>query len=444
MTFNTLGLNDALMRAVKDQGYEQPTAIQAEAIPQILSGRDVVATARTGTGKTAGFTLPVLHRLAKQQPQARGRKPRALVLSPTRELAAQVADCVRKYGRHLPLRSAVIYGGVKIGPQIKRLREGVDLVVTTPGRLLDHVNQGTIDLSSVECLVLDEADRMLDMGFVRDIRRIIGLLPKNRQTLMFSATFSNDIRQLADGMLRRPVTIETAPRNTTVENIRQVVYRTPKDGKRTLLANLIGSNNWFQVLVFTRTKRGADRLARQLDRGGLESTALHGDKSQGARSRALASFKSGKVRVLVATDVAARGLDIERLPHVVNFELPNVPEDYIHRIGRTGRAGLEGDAISLVSPDETGMLRDIEKLLRTKIRCEGGHQGDETENRAHRETPRTAKPRRASATQERKTKRGTKKVRNRTGVKPARGAGGQRKVAGHRSGGPRFHADRPQ
>ena len=367
MNFNTLGLSDALMRAIEDQGYKEPTSIQQRAIPFVLAGRDVLASAQTGTGKTAGFTLPMLQRLA-EKPQEKSRtKPRALVLSPTRELAAQVGESVTVYGRHLPLRCCVIFGGVKIGPQFERLRQGVDIVVATPGRLLDHVSQGTIDLSSIEILVLDEADRMLDMGFIHDIRRVIKQVPKVRQTLMFSATFSDDIRRLADGLLHNPEKIDVAPRNTAVESINQLVRPVAREHKRALLSWLIDSNDWQQVLVFTRTKHGANRLAQQLERDGLCTAAIHGNKTQSARTRALAGFKQGKIRVLVATDIAARGLDIERLPHVVNFELPNVPEDYVHRIGRTGRAGLGGEAVSLVSHEEKSLLRDIEKVLGHKI-----------------------------------------------------------------------------
>ncbi len=369
MSFDTLGLSAELLRAVSEQGYTEPTPIQRKAIPLILQGRDVMAGAQTGTGKTAGFTLPLLQRL-NAKPVANGRRPvRALVLTPTRELAAQVADSVATYGRHLPLRSAVVFGGVKINPQIDKLRRGVDILIATPGRLLDHAGQKTVDLSQIEILVLDEADRMLDMGFIHDIRKILALLPANgtRQNLLFSATFSMDIKQLADRLLNRPELIEVARRNTTAERIEQTVHPVDKNRKREMLSHMIGSQNWRQVLVFTRTKHGANRLAQQLDRDGLSAAAIHGNKSQGARTRALAGFKSGDVRVLVATDIAARGLDIDQLPHVVNYELPNVPEDYIHRIGRTGRAGNEGEAISLVCVDEKGLLRDIERLLNREI-----------------------------------------------------------------------------
>jgi len=370
MSFDTLGLSAELLRAVKEQGYSEPTPIQRDAIPLILQGKDVLGGAQTGTGKTAGFTLPLLQRLSETTHQTTGRRPvRALVLTPTRELAAQVAESVQTYGRHLHLQSTVIFGGVKINPQIDKLRRGVDILVATPGRLLDHVGQRTVDLSKVEILVLDEADRMLDMGFIHDIRKLLALLPANgaRQNLLFSATFSAEIKQLANRLLNQPVLIEVARRNTTAERIEQTIHPVDKGRKRELLSYLIGSQDWRQVLVFTRTKHGANRLAQQLEKDGLSASAIHGNKSQGARTRALAGFKKGDVRVLVATDIAARGLDIDQLPHVVNYELPNVPEDYVHRIGRTGRAGNEGEAISLVCVDELKLLRDIERLLKREI-----------------------------------------------------------------------------
>jgi ATP-dependent RNA helicase RhlE len=363
--FNELGLSAELLRAIEDQGYKSATPIQQQAIPPILEGRDVLAGAQTGTGKTAGFTLPMLQRL--QYGTVNRRRIRALVLVPTRELAAQVAESVRCYGRHLPFRAAVIYGGVSINTQIAKLRKGADVVIATPGRLLDHLGQGTINLGAVECLVLDEADRMLDMGFIRDIRKIIKVLPKDRQNLLFSATFSNEIRRLAVDLLDSPVEISVATSGKPAEGIDQVVHPVDRQRKRELLSQVIADRNWRQVLVFTRTKHGANRLAKQLESDGLTSAAIHGNKSQGARTRALGDFKSGKVRVLVATDVAARGLDIDRLPHVVNFELPHVPEDYVHRIGRTARAGHKGHAVSLVCIDEHKLLADIEKLLQMKI-----------------------------------------------------------------------------
>ncbi len=361
MSFDSMGLSPALLRAVGEQGYTQPTPIQTRVIPLVLEGRDVMAGAQTGTGKTAGFTLPLLQRL--MQDTAPARYVRALILTPTRELAAQVGESVKNYGKHLPLKSAVIYGGVSINPQIAQLRRGVDIVVATPGRLLDHAQQRTIDLKGVEIFVLDEADRMLDMGFLPDIRRVIALLPQRRQSLLFSATFPDDIRALASKLLHSPVSVEVGGRNAAAEKIEQAAYFVDKGQKRDLLSWLIGSGNWEQVLVFTRTKHGANRLAEQLARDGFSAAAIHGNKSQGARTRALADFKRGAVRALVATDIAARGLDIDQLPHVVNYDLPEVAEHYVHRIGRTGRAGNEGLAVSLVARDERPLLKSIERLL---------------------------------------------------------------------------------
>jgi len=370
-SFASLGLSESLVRAVRDKGYENATPIQAQAIPVVLQGRDVLAAAQTGTGKTAGFTLPLLQRLAQTGAARSGSQPvRALVLTPTRELAAQVGASVETYGRHLSLRSTVVFGGVGINPQIERLRRGVDILVATPGRLLDLHGQRALDLSRIEILVLDEADRMLDMGFIHDIRRVLKLLPAQRQNLLFSATFSDDIRKLAQGLLRDPVSVEVTPRNTAATTVQQAVYQVDKADKQSLLSHLIHRGGWEQVLVFTRTKHGANRLAQQLERDGIGAAAIHGNKSQSARTRALADFKSGSVRVLVATDIAARGLDIEQLPHVVNYELPNVSEDYVHRIGRTGRAGASGAAISLVSAEERKLLLDIERLLKRKLPVE--------------------------------------------------------------------------
>jgi len=369
MSFDTLGLSAELLRAIGEQGYSEPTPVQRKAIPVILDGRDVMAGAQTGTGKTAGFTLPLLQRLSTSS-ASKGRRPvRALVLTPTRELAAQVGASIDTYGRHLPLQSAVIFGGVKINPQIEKLRRGVDILVATPGRLLDHAGQKTVDLSQIEILVLDEADRMLDMGFIHDIRKVLALLPGNgaRQNLLFSATFSNDIRKLAEGLLDNPVQVEVAARNTTAEKVKQSVYPVDQSQKTALLSKLVRDNSWDQVLVFTRTKHGANRLTQKLEKDGITAAAIHGNKSQGARTRALADFKAGEVRVLVATDIAARGLDIKQLPQVVNFELPNVPEDYVHRIGRTGRAGESGHALSLVSADEGKLLAGIEKLIKKQL-----------------------------------------------------------------------------
>jgi ATP-dependent RNA helicase RhlE len=359
MNFSELGLKSELVTAVTEKGYTIPTPIQLAAIPAVLSGRDVLAGAQTGTGKTAGFVLPILQRLGVRKPGA----PRALILTPTRELAAQVAESVRHYGKYSGLRSAVIFGGVSERPQIEALRQGCDILVATPGRLQDLVEQKYVSLGSVEVFVLDEADRMLDMGFIHAIKKIRALLPQQRQNLMFSATYSDDIRQLANNLLRDPQRIDVAPPNKTADRVEQVAYRLPKEHKRHLLAHLINDGNWHQVLIFTRTKHGANRLAEQLVRAGIPSMPIHGNKSQNARVRALEDFKSNRIIALVATEVAARGLDIKELPYVVNFELPNVPEDYVHRIGRTARAGSTGKAISLVSPDETSYLRDIVRLL---------------------------------------------------------------------------------
>ncbi|NLD53419.1 MAG: DEAD/DEAH box helicase [Burkholderiaceae bacterium] len=366
--FAALGLADTLLRAVSDAGYTTPTPIQAKAIPVVLTGRDLLAAAQTGTGKTAGFTLPILQRLLQAPAKARKPgQPRCLILTPTRELTAQVAESVQQYGKYTRTRSLVIFGGVNINPQIQALRTPLDILVATPGRLLDHASQRTVDLSAVEIFVLDEADRMLDMGFIPDIRRVIRLLPAVRQNLLFSATFSPEIRALARGMLQEPDEVDVAPRNTASELVAQSVHLVPKDRKRALLSYLIGSRRWQQVLVFTKTKHGANRLAEQLGKDGIEAMAIHGNKSQGARTRALARFKDGSLPVLVATDIAARGLDIDELPHVVNYELPNVPEDYVHRIGRTGRAGREGSAVSLVDREEVKLLAAIERLIKRRI-----------------------------------------------------------------------------
>ncbi len=389
MSFHDLGLRAELLRAVSEQGYDEPTPVQSQAIPVVLAGHDLMAGAQTGTGKTAAFTLPILHLLSgtpRREParresprrESRGRNPRrgartaprpvrALVLTPTRELAAQISESVKTYGRHLPLSSSVVFGGVSAVPQIKALRRGVDILVATPGRLLDHIGQENVDLSQLEILVLDEADRMLDMGFIRDIRRILGVLPRDRQNLLFSATFPDEILTLAGEFLHEPERIQIARRNAPPELVAQMVHPVDRHRKRELLAHLIGTGDWRQVLVFTRTKRGANRLAEQLDRDGISASAIHGNKSQGARTKALGDFKRGSVRVLVATDIAARGLDIDQLPHVVNYELPHVAQDYVHRIGRTGRAGREGAAVSLVCVDEHGLLGDIERLLRRDL-----------------------------------------------------------------------------
>ena len=367
MKFTDLGLNEHILRAIKDQGYDTPTPVQEKAIPVVLEGKDILAGAQTGTGKTAGFTLPLLQLLSKA-PKPKGKRPvRGLILTPTRELASQVAESVRDYGKYLPFKSTVIFGGVSINPQIHTLKNGVDIIIATPGRLLDLMNQRAVDLREVDFFVLDEADRMLDMGFIHDIKKILKVLPQKRQNLLFSATFSNEIKSLAAGLLNNPVHVEVARTNETSAQVEQIVYPVDKARKREMLTQLIKDNNWQQVLVFTRTKHGANRLAEQLDKDGITSAAIHGNKSQNARTKALSQFKDGKVKVLVATDIAARGIDIDQLSHVVNYELPNISEDYVHRIGRTGRAGNTGQAISLVCIDEHDYLRGIESLTKNKI-----------------------------------------------------------------------------
>ena len=373
MSFSSLGLSDAIVRAVTENGYTTPTPIQLQAIPAVLNGGDLLAGAQTGTGKTAGFTLPLLQRLstdasgAAMTSNTTQRPIRALILTPTRELAAQVEESVRTYGKYTKLNSTVIFGGVGINPQIKQLKHGVDILVATPGRLLDHMEQRTVNLSKVEILILDEADRMLDMGFIRDIKKVLAVLPAKRQNLLFSATFSDEIKALADGLLNKPATIEVARRNSTVEVIAQKIHPVDRDKKHPMLAHLIKANNWSQVLVFTRTKHGANKLVEQLGADGIGAMAIHGNKSQSARTKALSEFKENKLQVLVATDIAARGIDIDQLPHVVNYDLPNIPEDYVHRIGRTGRAGATGEAVSLVCVDEHDMLKDIEKLIKQTL-----------------------------------------------------------------------------
>ncbi|VUD41370.1 ATP-dependent RNA helicase RhlE [Thalassocella blandensis] len=366
MKFTDLGLCAPILQAIEEKGYSTPTPVQEKGIPAVLQGRDVMAAAQTGTGKTAGFTLPILEILNRGQ-RARGNHVRCLVLTPTRELAIQVGESVETYGKHLPIKSAVVYGGVKINPQMMRLRGGVDILVATPGRLMDLYQQNAVQFKHLEILVLDEADRMLDMGFIRDIRKIIALLPAKRQNLLFSATFSDDIRDLAKGIIHKPIEFSVTPRNATAKTVKQCIHPVDKKQKPALLSYLIGSNNWKQVLVFARTKAGANRLSRYLDENGIKSLAIHGNKSQGARIKALTEFKSGGIQVLVATDIAARGIDIDQLPHVVNVDLPNVPEDYVHRIGRTGRAGAAGHAVSLVCADEHKQLVDIERLIQQQL-----------------------------------------------------------------------------
>lgn len=403
MSFSTLGLSNEIIRAVTERGYTEPTPIQMQAIPAVLSGSDLLAGAQTGTGKTASFTLPLLHRLSSDKNvfgTSGGYPPiRALILTPTRELAVQVESSVRDYGKYLKLNTMAMFGGVSINSQKRLLKGRVDILVATPGRLLDHVQQGTVNLSHIEILVLDEADRMLDMGFIRDIRRILSLLPKQRQNLLFSATFSEKIKALAAGLLNRPKMIEVARRNVTADTVAQKVYKIDRDRKRQLLAHLIRQDNWYQVLVFTRTKYGADRLVKQLTEERIQALAIHGNKSQLARTHALEKFKNGSLQVLVATDIASRGLDISELPHVVNFDLPNVPEDYVHRIGRTGRAGASGEAISLVCVDEYHLLANIEKLIGQRLPFEvvagigGNHTKPEAipDGRKHRPRPKGGK-----------------------------------------------------
>ncbi len=425
MLFNQLGLSAELLRAVEEKGYKEATPIQQQSIPLILDGKDILAGAQTGTGKTAGFTLPILQRLQtsrENRSNQNRRHIRALILTPTRELAAQVAESVCDYGSHLPFKTAVIFGGVSINTQISKLRKGVDVVVATPGRLLDHMQQGTIDLSKVDMLVLDEADRMLDMGFIRDIRKVLKVLPKERQNLLFSATFSNDIRKLAADLLDSPVEIEVAARNKPAELVKQVVHPVDKARKRELLSHKIGSEDWKQVLVFTRTKHGANRLAQQLNDDGLTAAAIHGNKSQAARTRALRDFKANKVRVLVATDIAARGIDIDMLPHVVNYELPHVPEDYVHRIGRTARAGREGHAVSLVCVDEKRLLSDIEKLLKCDIEKQiiPGYEPDKSIKAEPITQGRGGRP----------SGNRNKKPRNKRGGAPKKPGGNRRRSAG--------------
>ncbi len=393
LAFDKLGLSEPILRAISDAGYTTPTPIQVKAIPQVLSGGDLLAGAQTGTGKTAGFTLPILHILS--QKARKDNRPRCLMLMPTRELAAQIEESVKTYGKYLPLTSTVIFGGVNANPQIARLKKPLDILVATPGRLLDHANQKNVDLSGVEILVLDEADRMLDMGFIRDIKKILAMLPKQRQNLLFSATFSDEIKALADGLLHNPGFVEVARRNTASELVEQTVHMVAASHKRELMSFLIKKNDWQQVLIFTRTKHGANRLAEKLIKDGIEAAAIHGNKSQGARTKALAGFKAGEVRVLVATDIAARGLDIDQLPQVVNFELPNVPEDYVHRIGRTGRAGSSGAAVSLVDREEVKLLKDIEKLIKReipKVQVEGFTPSDKPEPEAPRSTQPHGRP----------------------------------------------------
>ena len=442
MSFSTFGLSEEIIRAVTERGYTIPTPIQTQAIPAVLAGGDLLAGAQTGTGKTAGFTLPILHRLADKSVKgpSSGRPPiRALILVPTRELAMQVEESVRDYGKYLKLSSMMMIGGVNINPQITRLKSRVDILVATPGRLLDHVQQNTLSLSQIEILVLDEADRMLDMGFIRDIKKILALLPKQRQNLLFSATFSNEIQALADSLLNKPVLIEVARRNAIADKVTHVVHPVDRDRKRELLAHLIKQHHWSQVLVFTRTKHGANKLAEFLTANDIPALAIHGNKSQSARTQALAKFKAGTLQVLVATDIAARGIDISELPHVVNFELPNVAEDYVHRIGRTGRAGAEGDAVSLVCVDEYKLLTAIEKLIKRELpsRVIAGFEPDPRIKAEPIKNGRGSEPRGAAPSRNPPRNQASKKP----GIKKPAGAGFARPTASrasaaiHRSGG---------
>ena len=435
MTFNELGLSTPILKAIASEGYSEPSAIQAKAIPAVLAGADVMAAAQTGTGKTAGFTLPILERLSKGR-RAGHNQARCLVLTPTRELAAQVGESVATYSKHLALSSAVVFGGVKINPQMIRLRRGVDILVATPGRLIDLYSQNAVKFEHLDVLVLDEADRMLDMGFIHDIKRIIDLLPRRRQNLMFSATFSDDIRQLAKGLVRNPVEISVTPRNAAATSVTQWICPVDKKKKAPLLTKLIHDGQWEQALVFTKTKHGANKLTKHLESQGIVAAAIHGNKSQGARTKALARFKAGEIRILVATDIAARGLDIEQLPQVVNFDLPNVAEDYVHRIGRTGRAGLTGQAISLVSADEVDLLSDIERLIQQLLPREEVEEFEPTQNvpETSLNVPvRRKKPRKAL---NRETRAGDNSRRSRSGANRS-GYGQGPKPGGKRKSGGR-------
>ncbi len=437
MSFSSLGLSAQILEAVAEQGYTTPSPIQAKAIPAVIEGKDVMAAAQTGTGKTAGFTLPILELLSRGKP-AKANQARALILTPTRELAAQVGASVETYGKRLPLRSAVVFGGVKINPQMMKLRSGVDILVATPGRLLDLYNQNAVRFDQLEVLVLDEADRMLDMGFIHDIKKIIAKLPRQRQNLLFSATFSDDIRKLAKGLVNNPVEISVSPRNTTATSVKQWICPVDKKQKGPLLSELIHDNDWEQVLVFSRTKHGANKLTKFLDGKGLKAAAIHGNKSQGARTKALRDFKNGNIRVLVATDIAARGLDIDQLPQVVNFDLPNVPEDYVHRIGRTGRAGAKGQAVSLVSADEAKQLFDIERLTQKIIerRVMDGFEPvhDLPASNLNRRPPRAKKPKKPHSGHRDGQRSGSNAQGQRPGGRAPNGNRGNARNAGGQSG----------
>ncbi len=434
MSFESLGLSDALLKAVSKKGYTTPSPIQLKAIPKVLEGRDVLASAQTGTGKTAGFTLPILHLLSQTEPNRR-RNIRSLILTPTRELAAPIEENVKEYSTFIDIRSTVIFGGVNANPQIRTLRQGVDILIATPGRLLDLQNQGHISLRNVEILVLDEADRMLDMGFLRDIKRVLALLPKKRQNLLFSATFNKDIKNFASSLLDNPILVEATPENTTAEKVDHMIYRVDKSRKTELTIKLIKEGGMTQVLIFTRTKHGANRLSQKLEKANISSAAIHGNKTQNARTKALSGFKKGSIRVLVATDIAARGLDIPLLPHVVNYELPNVPEDYVHRIGRTGRAGASGEAISLVGLDEKEYVRGIENLLDLRIPKEIMPGFEPTDTVA---SLKAAADQQGSGRQDRRNSRGgqSQKGRGSSGNK-SRGGNSNRSSGGGRSRGSR-------
>jgi ATP-dependent RNA helicase RhlE len=423
MSFENLGLSEALLKAVAEQQYTEPTPIQAQAIPAILGGGDLMASAQTGTGKTAGFTLPILQKLAGREQRTRAGQVRALILTPTRELAAQVHDSLKTYGKYLKIRSAVVFGGVKINPQMMILRGGLDVLVATPGRLLDLHQQNAVKFDELEILVLDEADRMLDMGFIRDIKKVLALLPPKRQNLLFSATFSGEIQELAKSLLKNPAQISVAPMNTTAERVTQTLHPVDKSRKTELLSHLIRSNSWYQVLVFSRTKHGANKLVQMLEKDGINAAAIHGNKSQAQRTKVLHQFKTGQLQVLVATDIAARGIDIDQLPYVINFDLPDVPEDYVHRIGRTARAGAEGEAISLVSQDQTKQLRQIERVLKTRLTLKTV-PGFEQREQVQEEAPaRRAQPARRPAPRI-DSRSDTRSDRRSDSRSPARKAGG--------------------
>lgn len=443
MTFDDLGLSPAILTAVTEKGYDTPSPIQEKAIPAVLSGRDVMAAAQTGTGKTAGFTLPLLEILSKSGKKVQSNQARALVLTPTRELAAQVAESVGTYSKNLPISSSVVFGGVKINPQMQRLRQGVDVLVATPGRLLDLYNQNAVKFDHLEVLILDEADRMLDMGFIHDIKKILRVLPKQRQNLLFSATFSDDIRKLAKGLVNDPIEVSVSSPNTTVETVDHWICPVDKKQKAELLCHLITHNEWKQVLVFSRTKHGANKLTKKLEAAGITATAIHGNKSQSARTKALAGFKDGQVRALVATDIAARGLDISQLPHVVNFDLPDVPEDYVHRIGRTGRAGSSGEAISLVCADEIKQLSDIERLIGELLprKVVDGFEPDHDVPESRLRQQRANKPKRPKPANAGARQAGSRSGEQRSNTSRNSNARSEQKPSGNRASGNRSNGN---